>query len=73
MRSYQLKFYFSVCLLLICFAPLRAQQDSIKEHENLYKKNTIHGSLGTLYQASRLIYFMTEYYPKAKMDTNSVR
>lgn len=49
MRSYQLKFYFSVCLLLICFASLRAQQDSIKEHENLYKKNTIHGSLGTLF------------------------
>ena len=48
MRSYQVKFYFSLCLLLICFNTIRAQQDSIKESQNLYKKNTFHGSVGTL-------------------------
>ena len=48
MRSNHLKFYFSLCLLLICFATIRAQQDSIKESQNLYKKNIIHGSVGTL-------------------------
>jgi hypothetical protein len=48
MSSYHSKFYFLLCLLLICYSSIHAQQDSIKEQENLYKKNTFHGSVGTL-------------------------
>lgn len=48
MRSHPLKYYFSLCLLLICFGSIHAQQDSMKVSEKLYPKNVIHGSVGTL-------------------------
>ena len=48
MKSNHSRFYLSIFLLLIFSGFISAQQDSIKVHENLYKKNTIHGSVGTL-------------------------
>jgi hypothetical protein len=39
---------FVIILLLIALSPVYSQQDSIKQPELIYRKNTIHGSIGTV-------------------------
>jgi len=53
-------FIFLVFFLFITLSPIYSQQDSIKQTELIYKKNTIHGSIGT----AALVYAVSIFYDR---------
>ena len=48
MKTNNYQYSFVILLLFIALSPIYSQQDSIKQTESIYRKNIIHGSIGTI-------------------------